>query len=98
MDADHCDLVGSKTVLACPAIDHWVTESGEMPGSLPDLRVHDDRAVESNHGVRRGRAGERRQVVMVGDIVIPPSVFDVPLQLDTEGAVVPEAIDPPVDL
>src|SRR5947208_3530850 len=57
-----------------------------MPARLPDLRVHDDRAIEADHVVARA------------DVVDPPGVLDVPLELDAERAVVPEAVDPAVNL
>src|SRR5262249_28329130 len=41
--------------------------------------------------------GRRGEVVVPGDHVAPPRLLDVALQLDSERAVVPEAVEPPVD-
>ncbi len=68
-----------------------------MAGALPDLRVHDDRAVEAGHFVGFGRTGGGGEVVVTGDHVAPPGFLDVPLQLDAERAVVPEAVEAAVD-
>ena len=80
------ELVGPIPLLGRPAVDHRVGEAADVARGFPDLRVHDDRAVEPDH------------VVAHLDVVAPPGVLDVPLQLDAQRAVVPEAVDPAVDL
>ena len=64
-----------------------------MPARDPHFRVHDDRAVESDHfdflAVRSGRR--------IADHVLPPGVFDIFFEFDAERAVIPEAVDAAVD-
>ena len=64
-----------------------------MPARDPDFRIHDDRAIEPDHfdflAVRTGG--------WVADHVLPPGVLDVLLEFDSQGAVVPEAVDATVD-
>ena len=67
--------------------------AADVPARYPDLRVHDDRAVEADHADLLAVRARRR----VADHVLPPGVLDVPLQLDAERAVVPEAVDAAVD-
>ena len=67
------ELVGPIPLLGRPAVDHRVGEAADVPRGLPDPRVHDDRAVEPDH------------VVAHLDVVAPPGVLDVPLQLDASG-------------
>ena len=64
-----------------------------MPRAFPDLRVHDDRAVETDH-LKLAAVGAERRVANHNQ---PPGVLEIALQLDTERAVVPEAVDPAVD-
>jgi hypothetical protein len=80
------------------SLDHHIVKQVVMAGALPDLRVHDDRAIEADHLVRFRGAGGRGQIVVAGDHVAPPGFLDVPLQLDAQGAIVPEAIQAAVDL
>ena len=54
-------------------------------------------AVEADHFVGRRRPGRLHQLVVAGDHVAPPGLFDVPLQLDAQRAVVPEAVQAAVD-
>ena len=48
--------------------------------------------------IRLRGARRRGEVVVAGDHVAPPGFLDVPLQLDAERAVVPEAVEAAVDL
>ena len=59
--------------------------------------MHDDRAIEADHFIGRGGAGQRGQVVVAGDHVAPPGFLDVALELDAERAVIPEAVEAAVD-
>src|SRR5262249_50167269 len=68
------------------AVDQRVGEAGDVARRLPDPRVHDDRGVDAD------------DVVALLDHGPPPGVLDVPLQLDPERPVVPEAAEAPVDL
>src|SRR3712207_4181877 len=80
LEAKNEELVGPIPLLCLTAIDHRIAEAADMPRRLPDLRVHDDRAVQPDH------------VVPTLDVVAPPGVLDVPLQLDAQRAVVPEPV------
>src|SRR5207302_5912538 len=65
----------------------------DMSRSYPNILIHNNRAVEADHAdFLAVRAGRR-----FADHVLPPGVLDVLLQLDAEGAVVPEAVDAAVD-
>jgi hypothetical protein len=91
-------MVVAVAAFRLPAIDHPVVEEIEVARTLPDLRVHDDRAIETGHLVGGGSPGERRQFVMAGHHVVPPAVLEIPLERHTEGAVIPEAVQAAVDL
>ncbi len=97
LDPSAVDLVVSVAFLALPAIDHEIVEQIVVAGTLPDLRMHDDRAIEADHlvGPRCPRQGG--QIVMAGDHVSPPGVLEVAFQFDAERAVVPEAVEATVD-
>ncbi len=79
-------VVGAEAVLAVTAVDHRVGEGGDVAAGLPDLRVHDDRSIDTD------------DVVTLLDHGGPPEVLDVALHLDTKRSVVPEAPDAAVDL
>jgi len=91
-------LVDAEAGLARLAVDEQVVEQVEVAARLPHLGMHDDRRVEPDHLVRRRRARRSARIVMAAHHVAPPRLFDVSLQLDAQGAVVPEAADPAVDL
>ncbi len=80
------------------AIDHVIMEQVVVPGDLPDLRVHDDRAVQAHHFVGRRGAGGDNQLVVTGDHVPPPGLADVPLQFHAHRPVVPKALQSAVYL
>ena len=92
------DLVVPIALFRFAAIDHVVVEQVVVARTLPDLRVHDDGAVEADHFIGRRGAGRNLQFVVAGDHVAPPRLADVPLQLDAQGAVVPKALQAAVDL
>ena len=91
------NLIVAIPLLRLPAIDHVVVEQVVVARALPDLRVHDDRAVEAGHFVGRRGAGRDLQLVVGGDHVAPPGLADVPLQLHAQRAVVPKALQAAVD-
>ena len=97
LDPAALHLVEAVAAFRLAAVDHVVVEEVVMARTLPDLRVHDDRAVQAGHFKGRGGAGRRVQFVMGGDHVVPPGLADVPLQFDPQGAVVPEALQSAVD-
>ena len=60
--------------------------------------MHNDRAIEADHFVRaRGANGLDEFVVSLAHVA-PPSVLDIAFEFDTERSVVPEAVNPTVDL
>ena len=92
------DLVEAEPPLGFTAVGHHVVEQVIVPRALPDLGMHDQRAVEPNHRERRGGPGRGRELVVVGDHVAPPRLLHVALEFDPQGAVVPKAVQPAVDL
>ena len=89
------DLVCPKASLAAVllTIHHGITEPPHMPRRLPDLGVHDDRAVDADHLIGCA-VGTGWRVL---HHVVPPAVFDVALQFGAEGAVVPKPADAAVN-
>ncbi len=67
-------VVGPEAGLALAAIDHHVVEQVVVAGALPDLRMHDDRRLDADHGERLRRTGQDRELVVVGDQVVVPGV------------------------
>ena len=80
------DSVGPVAHLAGLAVDERVVEGGDVAGGDPDLRVHQYRRVETD------------VVGVLLDELLPPGLFDVVLELRTEGAVVPAVGKTAVDL
>jgi hypothetical protein len=79
------NTVADESFLALLAVNQRIGESGQVPGGLPDLRMHEDRGVESH------------DVPAVGHHCLPPRFLDVAFELDAQGAVVPAAVKPAVD-
>ena len=67
-------------------LDERVGERGHVARRLPDPRRHEDGGVEAD------------DVVAALDHGPPPCLFDVALEEDAEGPVVPGGPEPPVDL
>jgi hypothetical protein len=80
------ELVGPIPFLGRSAVDHGIGEAADVPRGFPDPRIHDDRAVQPDH------------VVAHPDVVAPPGVLDIPLELNAQRTVVPEPVDPTVNL
>ena len=64
LDPAAADLIVAVALLRLAAIDHEVVKQVVVARALPDLRVHDDRAIEADHfvgarGARRARRGRR---------------------------------------
>ena len=91
-------LIVAVAVFRLAAIDHEIMEQIVMAGDLPDLRVHDDCAVQADHLVGRRGAGRDEQFVVAGDHVPPPCLADVPLEFHAHRSVVPKALQPAVNL
>ena len=79
-------VVGPPAALAVLAVAHGVGESGDVAAGLPDAGVHDDGGLDAD------------DVVAELDQGAPPVALDVVLELDAEGAVVPEPAEAAVDL
>src|SRR5690606_13887841 len=79
-------MIGAEALLRDQAIDERIGEAREMTRSLPHLRVHDDRCVETD------------DVLALVDHRAPPLVHDVALELDAERSVVISAPEPSIDL
>ena len=68
-----------------------------VSAALPDLRMHDDGAVESCHFVGAGRTAGNDEFIMGHDPIVPPCVFDIALAQYAEWTVVPESVESAVD-
>ena len=80
------EMIGAPSLLAGLAVHHLVVEILEMPGRAPDVGRHEDGGVDAD------------DVVAQLDVVAPPRLADVALELDAERPVVPRAVDAAVDL
>src|SRR3954469_20930607 len=49
------NLVKTITVFRLTAVDHHVTKQIKVPRALPNLWVHDDRGIETDHFISRRR-------------------------------------------
>ena len=79
-------LVEPEPPMVGLALDQRVAERADVPGRHPHLRVHEDPGIEPD------------DVVALLDHRPPPGALDVVLELDAEGAVVPDRVDAAVDL
>ena len=69
-----------------------------MTGAFPDLRVHQDGAVQAGHFVSFRGSIENGYIVMLGNHVGPPAILDVSFQLNPERTVIPASVHSAVDL
>src|SRR5262249_50927061 len=81
-----------------PAIDHEIVKQVIVPGALPHLGVHYDRAIKANHLIGRRGTGWVGVVIVRGDHVAPPGFLDVAFKLHAQGSVIPKTIEPAVYL
>ena len=74
-------VICTKATLAAfgLAIDHHVVEQVVVPAHFPDLRVHDDRAIEPGHFEGCWGTFVDGQLVVPADHIVPPGIFDVSL-------------------
>ena len=79
-------VVGAKPILALLAVDQWIGESRDVPGRLPDFRMHQDGRVQS------------LDVLALVDHRPPPPLLDVLFELDAQWAIVPDRPEPAIDL
>jgi hypothetical protein len=79
------DLVRAKAFFCQEAITHRIAERIHVPARLPNLRMHDDGGVEAH------------DVLALAGHGVPPQFLHVALQLGTERAVIPKAVDAAVD-
>ena len=92
------ELIVSVAFFGFPAIDHKVVKQVIVPRTLPYLRMHDDRAIESGHIVSRRCAHGRFEFIVTGDHVAPPGFFDIALQFNTQRPVVPKSLEATVNV
>ena len=79
------DLIGAKASLAGFAIDHRIGESGFVAAGFPDGATHQDCAIHAD------------DIVALLGHGFPPVVFQVPFESNSERAVVPGAVQAPID-
>ena len=91
------DVVVAVAALALAAVDHQVVEQVVMPGGLPNARVHDDRRLDAGHLERPRRTLRLYTLIVRGDHVRPPGVFNVALQLDAKRTVIPQTVETAVN-
>ena len=91
-------LVKAISFFRFAAIDHVVMEQVVVSAAFPDLRVHDDRAIEPDHLKSAGSAAWLNQFVVASDHVRPPRFLEISFEFNPQRAVVPEPLDAAVDL
>ena len=79
-------VVGTKSAVTIGAFRHRVAEVLDMAAGGPNLGVHQDGGVQPHH------------VVPFQDHRTPPGLFNVALQLHSQGAVVPRGAEAAVNL
>ena len=79
-------FVEAESAVVGRAFDQWVAERADVAGGHPDLRVHEDPGIEPD------------DVVPLLDHRAPPGPLDVVLELDAQRTVVPDRVDPAIDL
>ncbi len=97
LDPATANLIEPVSLFRFATVDHVIVEQVVVAAALPDLRMHDDRAVESDHLESPWRTGRRDQFVVASDHVVPPGLLEVAFQLDAQRAVVPKTLDAAVD-
>lgn len=87
-------MVSAESPFSFLVIDHWIVETANVAGGLPDFGVHDDGAIDRNNtdGVAIGTTGWSL------DDILPPGVLEIAFKLRTKRAIVPETIDTAVNL
>ncbi len=93
----HNQLIGAVAMARLAVIDHRVAETADVAAGLPHPRIHQQRAIEAHHPVPGRRTRRHRCLVVPLEHVGPPRLFDVALELDAEGAVVPTTVEPAID-
>ena len=86
------DLIKAVAFLRHAAVHHVIMKQIVVARALPNLWVHDDRAIEADHFVRTRGTRRGQEFVMVLTHVLPPRILDVPLEFDTERPIVPKAV------
>jgi len=80
------DLIGAEATLAGFAIDHGIGEGGFVATGFPDGATHQDSTVHAN------------DIVSLLGHGFPPVVFQVSFESNSEGPVIPGAVQSPIDL
>ncbi len=97
LERKHGELIGAIARTRLAIVHHRIAEAADVTARFPDFRVHQQRAVETDHAERARRAGRLRRLVVMRDHVVPPRLLEVALELDTERAVIPGAVQAAVD-
>jgi hypothetical protein len=79
-------LVKPESTVVGLAFDQRIAERADVAGCHPHLGMHEDPGIEPD------------DVVALLDHGPPPRALDVVLELDAERSVVPDGVDPAVDL
>src|SRR5207247_654556 len=80
------ELVEPVAAMTGSTLDERIAERSDVTGRHPDLGMHEDPRFEPD------------DVLALLDHRPPPGALDVVLQLDPEGTVIPDGIDPAIDL
>ena len=91
-------VIRTKARIAELAIHHRIIEPLNMPRRFPRLGVLNDRRVEADDGQRLAVRHFRGPDGWALDQLFPPVVADVVFELGAQRAVVPEPVDPAIDL
>jgi hypothetical protein len=74
------------------AIDHVIVEQVVVSATFPDLRMHNNGAIETGHLVSAGRTGFYDEFIVCHDHIVPPCIFDIAFEQNAERTVVPESV------
>ncbi len=80
------DLIGAEAALAGFTIDHGIGEGGFVATCFPDGATHQDGAVHAD------------DIVALLGHGFPPVVFQVSFESNSEGPIIPGAVQSPIDL
>ena len=72
-------MVVAKASLGLTAVNHPIMKQIKVARTLPDLGMHDDRTIESCHLIRRRGSCKGHQLVVTGNHILPPALFEIPL-------------------
>ncbi len=97
LERKHRELIGAIARARLAIVDHRIAEAADVTARFPDFRVHQQRAVETDHAESARRPSRLRGLVVMRDHVVPPRLLEVALELDAERAVIPGTVQAAVD-